>query len=130
MLKKPLFKQTFSLLFIIGVSDFFANTLYLYWTVWWFDMFMHFTSGFCVGMASVLIWQYFIDKNISFKKSLLVSMLSILIIGLSWEIFETYFGVTLISDGVNYVTDTVSDLILDVCGAILGSIYAYKIVSK
>lgn len=130
MLKRPLFKQTFFLLFIIGVADFFANTLYLYWTVWWFDMVMHFISGVCVAMAGVLIWQYFFDKNISFKNAMVVALVSVLIVGLMWEVFETYFEITSVSDGLSYFTDTTSDLLLDLCGGILGSIYAHKIVNK
>lgn len=93
-------------------------------------MIMHFSAGFCVAMATVLVWQYFLDKNISLRKSAFVSFLIVLIVGLSWEVFETYFDIAMISDGYSYVTDTISDLILDVCGGILGSIYAYKVLNK
>ncbi len=130
MLKSSLFKQTFILLFAIGVADFLAHAWYLYWTVWWFDVIMHFSAGFCVAMASVLIWQYFFDKNISLKKSVAISFLFVLTVGLMWEIFETFFGIEQLSDGYNYVMDTVSDLILDICGGILGSIYAHKLINK
>ncbi|KND51625.1 MAG: putative membrane protein (4 TMH) [Parcubacteria bacterium C7867-003] len=130
MLKTSLFKQTFLLLCVIGVSDFVANKLYLYWTVWWFDMYMHFISGVCVGMAGVLVWQYLFDKNISFKKSLFVSMFAILVIGVAWEVFESYFDIAMVVEGGNYFLDTTSDIILDFSGAILGSIYAHRIVGK
>lgn len=130
MITKPLFKRTFGLLVLIGIADFVANTLYLYWTVWWADMIMHFSAGFCVAMAGILFWQYFLDKNIKFKKAVAVALLFTITIGLMWEIFETYFDIAMISDGYSYVTDTISDLILDVCGGILGSIYAYNVLNK
>lgn len=130
MIRKPLFKQTFSLLFIIGFSDFFANSLYLYWTVWWFDMVMHFSAGVCVGMAAVMAWQHFFDNNISLSKSIKIALISAFIIGVLWEVFELYFQVTTLSDGINYITDTSSDVILDVCGGLIGSLYAHKILNK
>ncbi len=130
MISKPLFKRTFALLFAIGAANLIANKLYLYWTVWWADVVMHFSAGFCVAMASVLVWHYLLDRNISLRKSAFVSFLMVLIVGLLWEIFETHFEIELISDGYLYVADTVSDLILDVCGGILGSIYAYKVLNK
>ncbi len=130
MISIPLFKRTFALLFAIGVANLIANKLYLYWTVWWADVVMHFSAGFCVAMASVLVWHYLLDRNISLRKSAFVSFLIVLIVGLLWEIFETHFEIELISDGYLYVADTVSDLILDICGGILGSIYAYKVLNK
>jgi hypothetical protein len=130
VIKKPLFKQTFLLLFLLGVADFVANSLYLYWTVWWFDIIMHFSAGVCVGMASILVWQYFLDGNISFKKSLVLALFFSLLVGLLWEFFEVYFGIALVSDGVPYITDTISDMILDVCGGLLGGIYAHRAIFK
>ncbi len=130
MISKPLFKRTFALLFLIGLGNLVANKLYLYWTVWWVDMIMHFSAGFCVAMATVLVWQYLLDKNISLRKSVFVSFLLVLMVGLAWEVFETYFEIEMLSDGYLYVTDTLSDLLLDICGGILGSIYAYKVLNK
>lgn len=128
MVRTKLFKHTFLLLFAIGVADFVANSLYLYWTVWWFDMVMHFSSGFCVGMATVLLWQYFVDKNVKFDRAIKIALLSVFAVGIAWEVFESYFQIMLISDGMPYITDTISDLILDVTGGLLGSIYAYRLI--
>lgn len=130
MITKPLFKRTFALLILIGVGDFVANALYLYWTVWWADMIMHFSAGFCVAMAGIVFWQFFLDKNISFKKAVAVAFMFTITVGLMWEIFETYFEIAMTSDGYSYVTDTISDLILDVSGGILGAIYSYKVLNK
>ena len=130
MIKKPLFKQTFFLLVIIGASDFFANTLYLYWTVWWYDMLMHFISGVCVGMATVLVIQYFSHEEIGFKELIKIGIISSFVVGILWEFFELYFEATTLADGVIYYRDTSSDLILDVCGGILGVIYGHRFTTK
>lgn len=130
MISKPLFKRTFALLFAIGVANLVANKLHLYWTSWWADVVMHFSAGFCVAMASVLVWHYLLDRNISLVKSVFISFLFVLMVGLAWEVFETYFQIENLSDGYLYVEDTVLDLILDICGGILGSIYAYKVLNK
>lgn len=130
MIRKPLFKQTFSLLVLIGITDFFANTFYLYWTVWWIDIIMHFVSGVCVGMAGVLVWQYFFDENISLVKSIKLAFLFSLSVGILWEVFELSFEVTSFKDGVDYITDTTSDVILDISGGLLGGLYGHKLLNK
>ena len=93
-------------------------------------MVMHFTAGICIGMATVLVWQYFFNQEMSIKKAVWTALVFTLAVGLSWEIFELYFELTFFSDGVAYVTDTSSDLILDLCGGLLGAIYAHRIVFK
>jgi hypothetical protein len=123
-----LFKHTFLLLVIIGLLNWVGTYLYLYWTIWWFDMLMHFISGLEVGMAAVLIWQYFYPTKIRLTKKMAIGVLGGLTVGLLWEAYELYFGITTLSDGVAYYTDTVSDLILDLCGGFFAGLYANKIL--
>ena len=130
MIRKPLFKRTFALLFIIGFLDFLANTFYLYWTVWWFDMIMHFISGACVGMAAVLIWQFYFENKFNIWAAIKIAIISAFVIGILWEFYELYFEITSFSDGVLYWTDTSSDLLLDVSGGILGALYGHKVLLK
>lgn len=130
IIRTSLFKQTFTLLFLIALAHYLASALYIYWSVWWFDMVLHFSSGFCVGMAAVLVFQFYLYKNISIKKSVTVGLIFAFVIGISWEIFELYFDIAFFSDGMIYIADTLSDLILDVCGGFLGSLYAHYLISK
>jgi magnesium-transporting ATPase (P-type) len=128
MLNKRLFKYTFALLFIVAVLNLVGVYLYLNWSIWWFDMLLHFLAGITMGMATILFLQYFFNTKIfSFSKLLLISITVGLVIGLLWEIYELYFGITSFSDGVIYVTDTISDLVLDVVGAFLGYLYAQRL---
>ena len=49
-----------------------------------------------------------------------------ILVGVLWEIFELHFGITLLSDGIIYIRDTASDLIMDISGGLLGVVYSYK----
>lgn len=130
MIKSPIFLPTFILLVIIGVLNIIAHKLYLYWTVWWYDMLMHFSAGFAVGMAGILIWQLYFDRNISIKKTVFVSIFFSLVVGIAWEFFEIGAEITSFAQGMEYITDTSSDIVLDLSGGILGSLYAHRLLSK
>lgn len=128
MVRTRLFKNTFILLVLVAMLDLVGIYLYLYWTVWWFDMVTHFLAGGVVGLATLLAWQKFsIIKDEKMSKIIWSAIIAGLIVGLLWEGFELYFDLTSFSDGVVYVTDTVSDLILDTVGAFLGVLYGMKI---
>ena len=131
MVRTRLFKNTFALLVLVGVLDLMGIYLYLYWTVWWFDMVTHFLAGSVVGLATLLVWQKFstfTEEKLS--KIIWSAVIGGLLVGLLWEEFELYFDLTSFSDGMAYVTDTVSDLILDTVGAFLGALYGIKIWKK
>jgi VanZ family protein len=131
MLKTPLFKRFFILILIVGFLDFIGNKFHLHWEVWWFDVILHFLAGIMVSMFAVLfiVYVFNLDKN-NRRKIIIKSILFALLIGILWEFFELYFGATLLSDGKIYYIDTSSDILMDLLGAFLGSIYSYKLVSK
>lgn len=131
MIKTPLFKHTFVLLLIVGLLNLVANALYLYWTTWWVDIFLHFLSGGILGMTMVLILQYFSNDSILKRSNVILSTIIFAVfVGALWEIYELYFHITYFSDGIAYITDTSSDLILDVSGAVLGAMYASKLLQN
>ena len=57
-------------------------------------------------------------------------MVSIVFVGIAWEIYELYFEMTSFSDGMNYYIDTSSDLFLDIVGALFGVWYGLAILKK
>lgn len=127
-MNKRLFRNTAILFFIIGVSNYLGNKLYLYWTTWWHDMIMHFIAGVVVAMTAVLFYQIFFKKYNWFKNNLvLLSVLVTLVVGILWEYFEMRFEITSLADGMEFWTDTSSDLFLDVLGGYLGAIYSIYI---
>lgn len=115
-LKDPLFLITFSLIWIIAGLDALAITLHLFWSIWWFDILLHFLGGFWVVIA--INWLYYNSgyiKNviISKRRVLLVSLGGLLVIAVLWELYELLVITFYIED---YIIDTVIDFIMDGLG--------------
>lgn len=126
MLKQPLFLISFIIISIIGALHYLALKFYLYWVFPWFDILMHFLGGLWVGLIVMwfLFFSGFINKNInetSRVRVFYVSILSVLIVGLLWEVFEFYTGVMILE--TNYGMDTIIDLIMDILGASVAATY-------
>lgn len=119
-------KNTFIFLFILISLISFLNKLGsnfdLYWRFWWYDIIMHFLGGLWIGL--MVLWIYYLSgyfKKIKKDKSFifLLSFLSVLIVGISWEIFEYLFEIVFSN---NYISDTSLDLIMDILGGLVASI--------
>jgi len=131
MINTPLFKRALGLLFIIGLMDLVAEFFYLHWALWWYDVILHFLAGGLIGLTVLIIWNAFYGFSDNDKiKIVMVVFLSSLIIGVLWEIFELSFNITSLSDGIIYIRDTCSDLLMDTTGGFFGSLYAMKILSR
>lgn len=131
MISKILFRRAFWALLVCGVLNIVAVELYLYWTVWWIDMVVHFFGGMWVALISTWFLSLFFSiKDWSLKKILFVAICSSIFVGILWELYELYFGMTSLSDGIYYVTDTSSDLLMDTIGGIIGFINISKILEK
>jgi len=131
MSQTKLFKFTSVLLFLIFILYFLELKFYLSWTVWWYDILLHFLGGSVVGMAVLLIFERFFDMEITgVFKTVLIGIVGAFVIGVLWEILELRLNLTSFSDGVVYITDTISDLILDMTGAFFGIFYGLKIWKK
>ncbi len=110
-----------------------ATRFHLYTLIWWFDMPMHFFGGFFVVL--VTLWLKFFTKIFNFtpfksKNSFLfIGILSALIVGLFWELFE--YGVQSIT-GVILTTfmDSLSDIFFDLAGGIAAVLYVEDQLSK
>ncbi len=122
MLRSHLFKNAFILLVLVGVLNSVAVKLHLYWTLHYFDSLVHFTAGVSVGFAAL----WFFSRSVTAKNILLVSFAMTLFVGIIWEIFELYFNITYLSDGIHYVTDTSFDLVMDCLGALVAGFYSRK----
>jgi len=112
------------ILFILSLSSIalihqVAVNAYLYWLYLWFDIPMHFLGG-AVAAFGFLSWvgERFVPVT---SRSFFATMLFVLLVGLSWEVFEWYFSLT---DTLAYWSDTIGDLCFD----LLGGAVAYGIV--
>ncbi len=125
MINSPFFGTFFLSLSLIGLFHGMAVFFNLYWEIWWFDILMHFLGGFWVAIAT-LWFLYFSPFNKKFNFTFLFShilflgILGTIIVGLGWEVFEYITDSTYTID---YISDTISDLIMDVFGAIIASLY-------
>ncbi len=125
--KKLFIKFTF-LLYIIAVLHLLALYFFWYWSYWWTDIPMHFLGGVWVGGMGVLLYAQYKKKTIDCMKIATVysvSIISILIIGLFWELFEFSLD-TFIIFQPNDIVDTSSDLAMDIAGALYASIYIIR----
>jgi hypothetical protein len=127
MIKTKLFRNAFVLLVIVATLHIVSVKFYLYEFIWWIDVPIHFIAGVCVGVTGILFYSY-LTKGVNTNKSkaIIISVTFALIVGIFWEMFELYFDITAFSDGIHYVTDTSSDMIMDITGGFLGSLYSLK----
>ena len=100
---------------LILVFDVLASILYLYWTIWWFDIFMHTFGGLIIGLCILWILQKLSTKVPLYLYIWLV-VLGVLVVGMGWELFEVFTGITDISKDL---IDTIQDLICDTLGGLI-----------
>lgn len=105
---------------LVALLHFSALNLYLYWTISWFDLLVHFLAGVSVGLVSLwfLTESGLFKMPLSLQKLVFYSLVAIIIIGLAWEIFEFINGIT--SPGhESYIQDTFLDLVYAIIGTLL-----------
>ena len=127
ILKKPLFKEMFILLAMVGVLNYVAVVYHLYWSVYEFDSVVHFLGG--ATLSAFFLWLYFFSgffspKNRSLKNFLLIAIIGMIFIAVSWEIFELFLGENVLQKS-EYAYDTMMDLIMDFLGAVSIAFYAF-----
>ena len=119
----------FVIMVILGLAHAAALSFYLYWSYWWFDWVMHSLMGLAIGL--VVYWAIFdLSGPLRLRpKSLLtpflVIFLTLITIGVAWEIFEYVLGLT-DSYEASYALDVINDLLADSIGAILAAFIGIK----
>jgi peptidoglycan/LPS O-acetylase OafA/YrhL len=101
-----------------------ALKLFLYWTTDWYDIVMHALGGFLIGLIVIaFIRRAHISKEILNKNLLFLSViLAVLVIALSWELWEIFIGWTdVLKDG----GDTILDVIMGLIGGVVAILYYY-----
>ncbi|MBA3733227.1 hypothetical protein H0W91_02530 [Patescibacteria group bacterium] len=93
-------------------------------------MLVHFLAGATVAMATVLVLSFLYrtyEEN-SLIKNIILAVLGALVVGIIWELYELYFGITLLSDGIIYFRDTLSDILMDISGGFFGALYSHNLL--
>lgn len=102
---------------LVAVLHFFAIRLYLYWNFEWFDIVMHLLGGAFIGfLVSWAVFYFYNGSALKIKPAISFVMLSVLFIGIGWELFEAVTKTTGVIPGDSYISDTALDLIMDILG--------------
>jgi hypothetical protein len=118
--KNLLMRLTLLILFIFGVN-FLANKFHWYYSVWYFDIIMHFLGGFWVGL---LYFYFFHPKKLNLQLIFSVLLL-VLVVGVGWEVFEALVDKVVTQNPLN-VIDTTSDIFFDLLGGTIATLYFSK----
>ncbi|MFH1402562.1 MAG: hypothetical protein ABIG87_02985 [Patescibacteria group bacterium] len=137
MQKKTFLIILLVLIYAIFILDLFATRYSLYFRFWWFDIMMHFLGGFWIATASYYFF-YFSDFQFrlwlsAFKKltekysALALTLASIILVGVCWELFEYVIGAV---PKTGYALDTGLDLVMDLIGWSGACLFFSKIGSR
>ena len=118
--RQKLLKYLVILMFFIFGLDYLGRTFYWYSAIWYFDIITHFLSGVWVGMFFIYL---FIRKGK--QANAIKILLSVLFIGILWEVFE--FIVYQRLGGIPFnILDTLLDIFFDFLGGSLALLYFLK----
>ena len=127
MLQKPLFKEFFALLVVIGVLNYLANLYDWFWVYASFDALMHFLAG--IWVALFFLWFYFYSGFFAPQKRnlwhfLVMAILELVLVATMWDAYELVLGEAQFHK-VGYAWDTISDLIMGMLGGLTACLYGY-----
>ncbi len=123
--RKNLFKLLATLIFFIFVINFLANKFYWYYSIWYFDIIMHFLGGFWLALVAV----YLFKPTNNFLQSIPRLLLFVLVLGLGWEVFEFLFNNYLAQNYFDF-WDSLSDVLFDVIGGLCAILYLHVPLEK
>lgn len=126
MKKYPILYRLVFFTLIFAIAHRVALYFSIYWTTEGFDSFMHAFGGFIGALMVIYVLQKMgISPQTIPKKIILLLfvMVSVVAVGSIWELWEIFVGFT---DPITDVLDTISDLIMDTIGSVIGFIYYDK----
>lgn len=110
---------------VVGAASFKFN---IFWTIPWLDSALHVFGGFLGALIVVYLLQKAgISPRTLPRKMFLLTfvVISVFAVGVAWELWEIFVGFTdpfVLAEQV----DTVSDLVMDIIGSIIGFAYYDK----
>lgn len=127
MVRNSFLIQIFVLIVCIAFFHITATIFYLYWSIWWYDLPLHFLGGIFITLGS--LWSLFFSGYVRAIRVrnpfslLLIALVITFSVGILWELFEFAVGPDFARQG--YVADTVVDLIMDIAGSLTGYLFFY-----
>ena len=122
MSRKKLFNRLGILVIGIFTINTLANVFFWYQSIWWLDLVMHFLGGLFVAL--LIVWVlYVIFKKLTPQFVFWYIVFGVLIIALSWELFEFSIWTLFNLKEIINIQDSVTDVITGSLGSIVGAIY-------
>ncbi len=116
--RKALVKYLIFFILFIFIVNFLANKFYWYYSIWYFDLIMHFLGGFWIGL---LFFYFFPLKNNSFSV-IFKLLLFVFLAGIGWEVYEILVNDIIAQNPFDYF-DTISDICFDLSGGLCAILY-------
>ncbi|MCM2339052.1 MAG: hypothetical protein NDI62_01180 [Burkholderiales bacterium] len=118
---KKLLKYSAVLIFSIFLMNYLALRFHWYFSIWYFDMLMHFLGGIWLGFISIYLFNF----DSGSKKSFFNIIVAVFVVGVGWEIFEIVVNAYTTENAFNFL-DTISDLFFDTAGGVFALLYFLK----
>jgi hypothetical protein len=118
---KKLLKYIALLILFIFLLNFLANQFYWYYTIWYFDIIMHFLGGYWVGLLAAYLFAW----DAPTAPSVLKILGFVLLVGVGWEFFEI-FSDKIASVNYFFLSDTLSDILFDFLGGTGALLFLFK----
>lgn len=101
----------------LGMVHVLATQFHLYWKYVWLDVPIHMLGGICIafGLPLVRCFGVRIPERL---RGLVPTLLTVLLIGILWELYEILIEAPVGKEG--FVLDTLVDLSMDLLGGGLG----------
>jgi hypothetical protein len=112
------FWPSFLLIIVIASLHITALSQEYYWTIWWYDVMMHFLGGTWTALFILWIAHIIPRPGVLRLANPLSLVFLVIMVGIVWELYELLFELTTVSDP-GYVLDTVKDFCMDTLGAVL-----------
>ena len=125
---KPLLKEIFVLATVVALLHYMALSLYLYWTVSWFDILMHLLGGVLIGLIAAFVsytsgYFHFPREHQGAVFAMIIG--AVLVVGMAWELWELFLGWT---DVLADQRDTMIDIAMDTLGGMIAYQYAQRFI--
>jgi len=136
----PSSMQVIIILFIFA-SEYLGELNGFYYRFWWWDIMLHTTSGFLLGIVGFMFVYLLNEKYLSVNLSpffiVLFAFCFAITMGVFWEFYEFGMDRFLGFDmqkfrfpGEDGLVDTMTDLIVDTLGALVVSILGYMYIKE
>lgn len=124
------FELEFTYILFVIAAQFFGSVIYLYDSIWWYDLLCHFVSGILTSVVALNILSYFdIKPSKKIFNYLFIICFTISIAGI-WEYLECLIDVVFKTNVQHYIEtgtkDTITDMLAGTIGSILFCIYNYN----